>query len=142
VREAATLARGFSCKLWLLHVAAPDPDFVGYEVGPQHVRDWRSDTLHEEHRSIQTLAKELQDEGIDVTPLLVQGPTVETVVTEADRLNADMIVMGTHGHGSLHSILVGSITRGVIHSATCPVVLVPSKQQAVLRGEAGEGEGA
>jgi len=126
VGEAAALAKGLSCKLWLLHVAAPDPDFVGYAVGPQHVRDWRSDTLHDERRQIQTRAKELQDEGIDATPLLVQGPTVETILSEADKLKIDMIVMGTHGHGSLHSILVGSNTHGVIHSATCPVVLVPS----------------
>jgi nucleotide-binding universal stress UspA family protein len=127
VKEAATLAKGFSCKLWLLHVAAPEPDFIGYAVGPKHERDWRAETLHDEHKYIQTRAKEMRDEGIDITPLLVQGPIADTILKEIDKLNIDMIVMGTHGHGPLHSILVGSISHAVIHSAKCPVVLVPAK---------------
>ncbi|NOR45584.1 MAG: universal stress protein, partial [Candidatus Delongbacteria bacterium] len=36
--EAAEFAKAFSCKLWLLHVAAPEPDFVGYTVGPKEER--------------------------------------------------------------------------------------------------------
>jgi nucleotide-binding universal stress UspA family protein len=128
VKEAASLARAFSCKLWMLHVAAPEPAFVGYEVGPQHVRDWRSETLHDEHKYIQTRARELQDEGIDSTPLLVKGGTIEAILAETDKLDIDMIVMGSHGHGPFHSVLVGSTTHGVIHSVTCPVVLVSAKQ--------------
>jgi len=128
VKEAASLAKAFSSKLWLLHVAAPDPAFVGYEVGPQHERDWRSETLHDEHKYIQTRSKELQDEGIDCTALLVQGSTVEAILAEADRLDIDMIVMGSHGHGPLHTVLVGSTTHGIVRSVTCPVVLVPAKQ--------------
>ena len=30
----------------VIHVAAPNPGFAGYEVGPQHVRDWRAEELN------------------------------------------------------------------------------------------------
>jgi len=41
---------------------------------------------------------------------------------------ADMIVMGSHGHGALHHLLTGSVTEGVLKAATCPVLVVPSKK--------------
>ena len=47
LRQAADLAEACGAKLWLLHVAAPDPDFVGYEPGPQYIRDIRAETLKE-----------------------------------------------------------------------------------------------
>jgi len=125
--QAEAVARCFDARLWLIHVAAPDPDFVGLDVGPQHVRDWRAAQLREEHRDIQTMALELEKRGIDVTPMLVQGPTVETILAEADKLDVDMIIMGSHGHGALYSMLVGTVSEGVLHKAKCPVLIVPSE---------------
>ncbi|GAB4537824.1 MAG: universal stress protein [Pleurocapsa sp.] len=127
VDKAAEIAKCFTSKLWLIHIAAPDPDFVGYGTGPPSKRDWRAKTLREEHRYIQEKALELEQSGIDVTPLLIQGATVETILQEATKLNADMIVIGSHGHGALHKALVGSVSEGVIRKASCPVLIVPAK---------------
>ena len=33
IEHAISIAEKFSSKIWLIHIAAPDPDFVGYEVG-------------------------------------------------------------------------------------------------------------
>ncbi|MEO8353471.1 MAG: universal stress protein, partial [Chthoniobacteraceae bacterium] len=41
---------------------------------------------------------------------------------------ADMIVMGSHGHGSFYELLVGSVTSGVLRDARCPVLVVPAKE--------------
>jgi len=37
-------------------------------------------------------------------------------------------VMGSHGHGAVYNLLVGSVTAGVLKSAKCPVLVVPSKK--------------
>ncbi|MEW8050959.1 MAG: universal stress protein [Candidatus Thiodiazotropha sp.] len=124
VEKAEELAIALSAKLWLLHVAEPEPDFVGYDVGPQSVRDTLSQTFHEEHRQIQEIAERIRDNGIDATALLVQGATVETVMQEASRLGVDMIVIGTHGRGAMYQLLMGSVTKGVLHAADCPVLVV------------------
>ncbi|NOR45926.1 MAG: universal stress protein [Candidatus Delongbacteria bacterium] len=125
--EAAELAKVFSCKLWLLHVAAPEPDFVGYTIGPKEERDWRALTLHNEHKYIQEKALFLEKEGIQVTPLLVQGVTVDTILKKIDKFDIDMVVMGTHGHGALYSLVAGSVSNGVVQESKVPVMLVPSK---------------
>ena len=130
VEKATEIARCCSCKLWLIHIAAPDPDFVGYDTGPPSKRDWRAKTLRKEHRYIQDKALELEQSGIDVTPLLIQGTTVETIISEASRLNTDMIVIGSHGHSALYKTLVGSVSEGVIRHASCPVLIVPAKSKS------------
>ena len=126
LKQAENVSRCMGGKIWLIHVAAPDPDFIGLSIGPQHVRDWRAEQLHEEHRGIQKMALELEERGVDVTPILVQGPSIETILNETEKLNIDMIIMGSHGHGALYSVLVGSVCEGILHRAKCPVMIIPA----------------
>ncbi len=127
VDKAAAIAKCFDSKLWLIHIAAPDPDFVGYGTGPQCERDWRAKVLRKEHQYLHDKALELEQDKINVTPLLVQGATVETILKQASKLKADMIVIGSHGHGALYQILLGSVSQGVVHQSVCPVLIVPAK---------------
>jgi nucleotide-binding universal stress UspA family protein len=128
--HAQVLSGAFSGKLWLLHVAAPDPDFVGYSAGPQSVRDQMAKIFHQEHQQLQGEAETLRESGIDATAVLAQGPTIETIMEEAERRKVDMIVLGSHGHGAVHQLLVGSVSEGVLHRATCPVLVVPAQKSA------------
>jgi nucleotide-binding universal stress UspA family protein len=125
VAQATALARSLGGPLWLLHVAAPDPAFVGYAPGPQVVRDSVAHEFRDEHREIQELADELRASGLEATALLVQGPTAATILAEADRLGVDLIVMGSHGYGALQRALLGSVSEGVLRGTTRPVVIVP-----------------
>jgi len=134
---ACTLARAFGAKLWLVHVAAPEPDFVGYEVGPQSVRDQRAGHLREEHRRLQELAEAIRDDGVDTAALLIQGPTVAKILSEAERVGADLIVLGSHGHGAVYRTLLGSVSESVLRQATCPVTVVPHRVLIGDRGRAG-----
>ena len=59
--------------------------------------------------------------------LLIEGDTKEIIVKEALEINADMIIMGSHGHSSFHKVLVGSVTNSVLKKLSCPVLIVPVK---------------
>lgn len=115
--------------IYLLHVAEPDPDFVGFDVGPDVVRDQMAEQFHREHEQIQAMARRLRDDGRDVTGLLVQGPTVNTILGQAEKLEADLIVVGSHGHGAVFDMLVGSISAEVIRRSKIPVLVVPSRRR-------------
>ena len=127
ITQGMLMARAFDCKLWLIHIAAPDPDFVGYSTGPQFRRDLRSKTLHDEHKYLQNQADALRKQNIDVTTLLIQGEIVESILQEALKLKADRIIIGSHGHGALYKTLMGSVSEGVIRRAPCPVTIVPAQ---------------
>lgn len=126
VDEAASLAQAFGAELILIHVAAPDPDFVGYDAGPETVRDARASELRTEHRRLQEIADGLRERGIPSKALLIQGPTIEKILDEAAQSGAGTIVIGSHGHGALRRVLLGSVSEGVVRAATCPVHVVPS----------------
>jgi nucleotide-binding universal stress UspA family protein len=125
VRAAAEMARAVEGKLFILHVAAPDPAFVGFEAGPQTVRDAQARHYHEEHGKLRAIEENLKQEGLDAEVLLVQGPTAEKILAEAARLDARIIVLGSHGHGGLHYLLMGSVAEAVLRKAHGPVVVVP-----------------
>ncbi len=128
VRRAIEQARAFEAKLWVIHVAAPEPDFVPYAADPPVLRDQVARGLWEEHRHLQTLADLVESAGVDVTALMVQGPTVEKILEEARKLEADLIVVGSHGHGMLHRALLGSVSSGLLRHATVPVLIVPVRE--------------
>lgn len=126
VAVATRMAGAFSAELILLHVAAPEPEFVGYEAGPDSVRHAVAQQLSAEHKQLQDVKAKLESSFGPVTARIMQGYTVEKILAEADRLPADLIVMGSHGHGGLHHLLMGSIAEGVLRKAPCPVLLVPA----------------
>lgn len=115
-------------KVFLVHVAPPEPDFVGYGTGPDVVRGQVAVELRTQHQHLQRLAGELRAGGVETTALLLQGATVDTLIAEAGKLEADLIVLGSHGHGAVYDFLVGSVAEGVVRRSKVPVLLVPSRQ--------------
>jgi nucleotide-binding universal stress UspA family protein len=55
---------------------------------------------------------------------LIDGPEAEAILKVAENHQADLIVMGTRGFGAVKGLLVGSVSRKVIHLSTCPVMVV------------------
>ena len=126
VSRAEEFARALSAEMWLLHVAEPEPDFVGFEVGPQVVRDSVAEDLRAEHRQVQEIASRLQADGVNATALFVQGATADTILRKATELGVDMIVVGSHGRGAMYQLLVGSVSEAVLHKSGIPVLVVPT----------------
>lgn len=125
VEAAGRVAKLTGAKVYILHTAEPEPDFVGYDAGPEVVRTQVANEFRREHRDVQALADKLRSDGLDATALLIQGPTVETTLKEADNLAAELIVVGTHGHGAVYDVLIGSYSAGIIRKSKLPVLVVP-----------------
>lgn len=124
INKAVELAQKFSSKVWILHIAAPDPDFVGYEVGPQYIRDTRAEELRKEHRMIQEFTDEIKKNDIETEGLLIQGATTEMILNECDHLNIDLLIIGRHKQSFLQQVF-GDVVSSVIDKSKIPVLLVP-----------------
>jgi nucleotide-binding universal stress UspA family protein len=62
--------------------------------------------------------------GVSVEYRLEEGNAVEEIVRTAEDIQADLIVMGTHGHTGLSHMLMGSVAERTLRRAPCPVLTV------------------
>jgi nucleotide-binding universal stress UspA family protein len=85
-------------------------------------------------KKLAELKRRLDAKGISCTTKFTQGNAVVAIVDEAHNLPASFIVMGSHGHGAIYELLAGSTTHGVLHRATCPVVVLPSPRPKAAPG--------
>lgn len=60
---------------------------------------------------------------------LHEGPAAENILKTAGKVHADYIVLGSHGHGAMYDLLVGSTAHIILKKSPCPVVLVPNSSQ-------------
>jgi nucleotide-binding universal stress UspA family protein len=78
---------------------------------------------------IESQVEALCAEGLDATFTLVTGASAEAAHSIADvagREDADLIVVGTRGHGPIAGVIIGSVTQRLLHVAPCPVLAVPA----------------
>lgn len=63
-------------------------------------------------------------EKVEVETILKEGHTVQEIINTAKEDNFDLIVLGARGISHIRELLLGSVTDGVIHHASCPVLVV------------------
>lgn len=125
INTAYEFAEGFQAKLWLVHITAPNPEYIGYEAGPQYIRDNRATELKKEHKLLETYANNLNEKGVKSDGLLLQGATIEMIMKETNKLNIDLIIIGHQEHDFIYKALFGSVSRNIIKKSKIPVLIVP-----------------
>ena len=145
---ARQLAKALGADIHLVHVkeltAAAAPGTLGYGLAgmpelapmsgvPVPGFEPMPETIFEDEGQRSKLAtwqRAIAQDGINVSLHEPTGAVAEEILNGADEFNADLIVMGTHGHGAMYNFLVGSATKGVLKHSTRPVLLVPGPKSS------------
>lgn len=81
--------------------------------------------LDEQDRMPLTEAVELAArKGLDTKTELLVGNPADEIIAFGDTIDADLIVVGSRGHGAIASVLLGSVSRAVLHQSRRPVLVV------------------
>jgi nucleotide-binding universal stress UspA family protein len=80
----------------------------------------------------------LPEAGITIEHRLVCGDAVDEIVRAARAVDADLIVMGTHGWKGLTRLLMGSVAEKVLRESPCPVVTVKTRVKAAATEPSGQ----
>jgi nucleotide-binding universal stress UspA family protein len=126
---AADLASKYDAELVLLAVGreavAPDPSLEAY-ARIEHIRDPIPSVVVDATRDdLITLRQRLVSKGAQrVSVEVVAGDPAQQILAVADAGRADLIVLGSRGHGQLTGLLLGSVTQKVVALSHCPVLVV------------------
>jgi nucleotide-binding universal stress UspA family protein len=103
-----------------------------------HVWHWRNDALASPmslvgapdarkagRHLLDRAAAQARRHGVPVTTRLLEGAAPITLAKAAE--GAAMLVVGSHGHRGMTKVLFGSVSRGCIQHARCPVVVMPGR---------------
>jgi nucleotide-binding universal stress UspA family protein len=142
IEQAAKLAKGLSAKVWVIHITSdqlhaaayvysPGFDFpTGFVTPPigdiEMARELCATEYKREHEALLNLSGKLRQSGVDAQAMLLKGNAAELILEQAENLDVDMVVMGSHGHGMLRKILIGSVTEAVLRDTLCNVLIVPA----------------
>jgi nucleotide-binding universal stress UspA family protein len=121
VRFGLELAEEQGAEAVFVHVVpALEPMATGLGMPaamPHHVDDL-------DRKPVEEAAALAAEQGVPARTELVVGNPVDEIVAYADSVDADLVVVGSRGHGAVASVLLGSVSRGVLHEARRPVLVV------------------
>lgn len=104
-----------------LTVRTPVSGRVRSMVGSETVDDFHSDEAEE---VLAPARAAMAKAGLQLETMFKLGPLGETIAEAAEAGGYDLIVMGSHGHGSLVNLVMGSVATEVLKSSKVPVLLV------------------
>ena len=129
IKATTKLAKALDESVHLVHVIAPEPTYAAYGLTPDEFPI--AQEIHEEtrHRSKQKLTKiAAQMELANVKIKVLHGQPLNAILDYAHKSDADMLVLGSHGHGFLSSLLLGSVAEGCVRKSKIPFLIVPVKR--------------
>jgi nucleotide-binding universal stress UspA family protein len=120
VEHAVDLARTYDATIHALYVIDAGM-YSSLEAGADIVID----ALEDEGRAaVESVEREAAEAGVEVETTVTSGTAHQTILDYADEVDADLIVMGTHGRTGLNRYLLGSVTERVVRTAEVPVLTV------------------
>lgn len=110
-----------AAQLTLIHVALPLPPRAAAAVGAEIVA---AQYAHEHDEALRVARERLAAAGRTANEVLKIGHPGSLVAAEADAGGYDMVVMGSHGHGALVGLLLGSTVSKVLAGCRTPLLVV------------------
>ena len=142
---AVNLANMYGAGITILHVVAefPGEEFISNmidsdtwnEIKMRHYSEARDKLIGKKRDHIalrevlQAFSEEVKADAKEQTfvtdeVLIKSGAPAEVIVQTAQEQNCDLIVMGTHGHGAIADVLIGSTAKWVVRQSPIPVLVI------------------
>jgi nucleotide-binding universal stress UspA family protein len=125
---AMLMAKLQDATLHIIHVLEPEPTYTAYGMTPEEfpaIQVFQNESQRRAEARLNdavTTAKRLLK---DVRAELIVGSPLHSIIDYAETQKADLVVIGTHGHGAVAALLIGSVAEGLVRKAICPTLVIP-----------------
>ena len=126
---AVRVARSFGASLRLFHAIEPEPSYTAYGFVPDEFPAMNAFQAEAKRRAaikLEELLTTVRAAVPTATSYLTEGSPLHALLGFVKQSGADLVVMGTHGHGVIASLLLGSVAEGMVRKATVPTLIVPA----------------
>lgn len=128
VEYATQLAFFTGASIKILHVSQtpenPAALYEGIYVDSDLLQSSLENARREANQKLSQVTEQIHAKGVDAQPILRAGNPYEEIVRVANEMGADLIVIGSHGHGGLGRLLLGSTAERVLQNSPCAVLVV------------------
>ncbi len=123
LEEAADLAHKYQADVTAIYVI---PQAIFHPEWAAEVEDTIdiSDITEEAQKALSDMTAPYRQDGLHITEHILSGGPYVEIVRMAQRMNADLIVMGAHGEAGTKPALMGSVAEKVMREAPCSVMTV------------------
>jgi nucleotide-binding universal stress UspA family protein len=105
----------------LVHAVPPVPARAASILDKATLKDYYDDSAE---KVLKPIRRFFERQGLQAECVSRVGPAAETIVAQAAKAGSDLIVMGSHGHGALARLVLGSVAAKVLAETKVPVLLV------------------
>jgi len=126
---AGSLAKAYGAQLHLLHVIEQEPTYTAYGFTPDEypvLHEFQEEAKRRAARKLEDLLSTTTGSLPGTSVHLIEDSPLHGIVNYVKQNNADLLVLGSHGHGVVVSLLLGSVAEGMVRKAVVPTLIVPA----------------
>lgn len=128
LNAAVDFARAFGASIHLLHVLEAEPAYTAYGFTPDEfpaIHTFQEEIRKRATAKLDELLAGVPSDISDVRTKLVDGSPLHAVLDYTKEIGADLVVLGSHGHSLVGSLLLGSVAEGLVRKAAVPTLVIP-----------------
>lgn len=125
IAQAADLAKAFNSKVTVVQVLTLDPYIAAEYITAQQTNELIERARRSIETDLQNAKAKFVEYGVDVTTELLEGQSISLEIAKAAKaLNADVIVISSHGRTGIKKLLLGSVAQSILSESEIPVLIV------------------
>ena len=125
VAKAAELAKAFGSKITVVQVLTLDPYIAAEYITANQTNDLIERARASIVKTLEEAKQKFTEQGVEAETKLLEGQVIAREISNAAKeLNADLIVIGSHGRTGLKKLFLGSVAQSILSEGTTPVLIV------------------
>ena len=128
IKKAIEFIKPLNAKIVLLHVVEPETSYIPVGAAMDVVSvplSMPEEELEKIQAHLEKVAVPMKEAGMSVEAITTVAFPVMEVKEQAIKHHADLIVVGSHGHGGLYHLFTGSVVTGLLKQSELPILVVP-----------------
>ena len=125
VAKAAELAKAFGSKITVVQVLTLDPYIAAEYITANQTNDLIERARAAIVKTLEEAKQKFTEQGVEAETKLLEGQVIAREITNAAKdLNADLIVIGSHGRTGFKKLFLGSVAQSILGQADVPVMVI------------------